>query len=204
MKNLQKTNPETISVKIGSMDFLLKKAELSEIDDVLKLHNRYQIDTIAEEDKADGFVTTAFTKEQLSNLINEEDGLFIAKLNDDVIAYVMAGSWSFWSESPVQAHMIYRLSSYEFNGVKLSTENSYQYGPVCIDKAHRGSGLLKAIFSFALENMADRYPILVTFVNQINPRSLRAHTEKLELSELGKFEFNNNNYSWLTCSTAKE
>ena len=56
----------------------LKIAELSDIDKVLKLHFRYQIDSIKEEDKKDGFVTTAFTKEQLTELIEKEQGLFIA------------------------------------------------------------------------------------------------------------------------------
>ena len=42
----------------------LKVAELNDIDGILKLHYKYQIDSIKEDDKKDGFVTTAFTKEQ--------------------------------------------------------------------------------------------------------------------------------------------
>jgi len=49
------------------MEFRLAKIE--EIDEVLKLHSKYQIDTIKEEDKKDGFVTTSFTKEQMKSLI---------------------------------------------------------------------------------------------------------------------------------------
>jgi len=49
-----------------------KKAELSDIDATLRLHAKYQIDGIKEEDKKDGFVTTPFTKEQLTDLINKE------------------------------------------------------------------------------------------------------------------------------------
>lgn len=203
MKSSQKFVPETCTSKVDTNDIQLKNAELSEIDDILNLHNRYQINSITEEDKVDGFVTTAFTKEQLSNLIIKENGLFIAKKNEIVIAYIMAASWSFWSSSPVQAYMIKNLSNYDFNGMLLNTNNSYQYGPICIEKSHRGSGLLETIFYFALGSMSKRYPILVTFVNQTNPRSLCAHIEKLGLSELGKFNFNNNTYSWLCCSTTK-
>lgn len=203
MKNLKEFDPETFSVKVDSMEFQLKNAELSEINDVLKLHSLYQIDTIAEEDKSDGFVTTSFTKEQLTDLIKKENGLFIAKKDGVIVAYIMAASWSFWSTYPVQAYMINELPNYEFNGIRLSTTNSYQYGPVCINKAYRGSGLLEKIFSFALKSMSKKYPFLVTFVNNINLRSMSAHTNKLGLSDLGKFEFNNNTYSWLTCSTVK-
>jgi len=55
-----------------------KIATLEDIDATLKLHAKYQIDTIKEEDKKDGFVTTAFTKEELRELILQEQGLFIA------------------------------------------------------------------------------------------------------------------------------
>jgi hypothetical protein len=51
----------------------LKVAEISDIDDILELHYKYQVDSIAEEDKKDGFVTTPFTREELTILINKEN-----------------------------------------------------------------------------------------------------------------------------------
>ncbi|GFO64285.1 hypothetical protein M1B72_12670 [Geomonas paludis] len=179
----------------------LKLAELSDIDGVLALHSKFQIDTIKEEDKKDGFVTTAFTKDQLSELILGENGLFIAKDDGVVVAYVMAASWHFWSTHPVQAYMIGQLHHYKFNGETLTAENSYQYGPICIDTTVRGAGVLEKIFAYALESMSQRYPILVTFINKTNPRSLSAHIKKLGLSVLNEFQFNNNSYYWLACST---
>ena len=83
-----------------------KIAELSDIEATLKLHAKYQVDTIAVEDKKDGFVTTAFTKEELTQLIEQEQGLFIAKEGDEVLAYVMAASWQFWSKWAMFQHMI--------------------------------------------------------------------------------------------------
>ena len=91
------------------MDIQLKIAELADIDDVFDLHYRYQIDSIAEEDKADGFVTTPFTKKELTELVNRENGLFIAKKDGVVVAYVMAASWAFWSAWPIFAFMIKEL-----------------------------------------------------------------------------------------------
>ncbi len=43
-----------------------KIATVEDIEATLKLHAKYQIDSIKEEDKKDGFVTTAFTKEELT------------------------------------------------------------------------------------------------------------------------------------------
>jgi len=179
-------------------------ATLEDIDATLTLHAKYQIDSIKEEDKKDGFVTTPFTKEELTQLIEQEQGLFIAKEGEKVLAYVMAASWQFWSKWAMFQHMIKELPSLEYKGVTLSTENSYQYGPICIDKSVRGTEVLPRIFHFALEKMAKRYPILITFVNQINPRSYHAHTRKLGLDVIQEFEFNGNRYWEMGCETSKK
>ncbi|MCK5877785.1 MAG: hypothetical protein KAG43_09135 [Candidatus Marithrix sp.] len=180
-----------------------REVVLADIDDTLELHYRYQVDSIAEEDKKDGFVTTPFTHKELANLINKEQGLFIAKQNGKVVAYVMAASWEFWSVWPMFAFMIQDLPNLNFLGQTLNTQNSYQYGPVCIDKSVRGTGILEKIFEFAREKMAKKYPILVTFVNKNNPRSYEAHTRKLGLEVIQEFEFNNNYYYELVYDTAK-
>jgi hypothetical protein len=182
----------------------IKIATIDDIDNVLELHYRYQIDSIEPEDKKDGFVTTPFTKEQLIKLINEEQGLFIALKDDKVVAYVMSASWEFCSQWDIFKFMIKDLPNLEYMGQKLSIENSYQYGPVCIDKSVRGSGVLELIFDFARENMAKRYPILVTFINKINPRSFQAHTKKLGLEVIKEFEYNSNNYYELVYDTSKK
>jgi hypothetical protein len=180
----------------------LKVATLSDIEATLKLHAKYQVDSINEEDKADGFVTTPFTVEELTQLIEQESGLFIAKEGDEVLAYVMAASWEFWSQWAMFQYMITDLPNLSYKGEQLSTANSYQYGPICIDKSMRGTSLLQEIFSFALEKMNTRYPILVTFVNQINPRSFQAHHRKLGLDVIQEFEFNGNRY-WKMASLTK-
>ena len=180
-----------------------KIATLADIAATLKLHAKYQVDSIKEEDKKDGFVTTAFTKEELTQLIEQEQGLFIAKEGDDVLAYVMSASWEFWSKWEMFRHMIADLPNLSYKGLQLSTENSYQYGPICIDKRVRGTEVLPTIFDFALKHMLKHYPILVTFVNQINPRSYEAHHRKLGLDIIQEFEFNGNRYWEMGCWTAK-
>ena len=99
--------------------------------------------------------------------------------------------------------MVKGLPDLEYLGEKLSVDNSYQYGPVCIDKSVRGSGLLEEIFDFSREQMSKRFPILVTFINKINPRSYEAHVRKLGLEVIQEFEFNNNFYYELVYDTSK-
>ncbi len=181
----------------------LKLAQVEDIENILKLHYKYQIDSISEEDKKDGFVTTAFTKEQLRDIITQEKGVFIAVENDKVLGYVMSASWQYWSKWPIFAYMIKDLPNLKYLGETLNTNNSYQYGPVCIDKSVRGSGLLEQLFDFALEFMSKRYKILVTFVNKTNSRSFQAHKRKLGLEIIQEFTFNGNEYYEFVYDTSK-
>ena len=181
----------------------LKIAQIEDIDNILKLHAKYQLATIKEEDKKDGFVTTGFSSEELREIIEQEKGIFIAVENDEVLGYVMSASWQFWSKWPMFVHMIKDLPNLNYLGQTLSINNSYQYGPVCIDKSVRGTGLLEKLFDFALESMSKRYPILVTFVNKINERSYAAHKRKLGLDVIQEFEFNSNNYYEMVYDTSK-
>lgn len=182
----------------------LRLAKISDIDEVLKLHSKYQVDTINEDDKKDGFVTTAFSKEQLSLIIEKENGLFLCFKDEQLVAYVMAASWQFWSIWPMFAHMIKDLPNLTYKGIQLDEFNSYQYGPICIDKSVRGTNVLPMIFDFARDEMSKKYPVLVTFINKINPRSYEAHTRKLGLEVIQEFEFNNNNYYELVYDTSKK
>ena len=99
-------------------------AELTDMDQVKALLKRYHLTTISDEDKPDGFVTTQMSDEQMTDLIENEQGLFVAKQDGKVVAFVMAASWQYWSPWPLFAHMIDKLGDYEFAGQTLTTENS--------------------------------------------------------------------------------
>ena len=96
------------------------------------------------------------------------------------------------------------LKNLTYLGQTLNVENSYQYGPICIDKSVRGSGILEKIFDFSRKKMSEKYPILVTFINKTNSRSLEAHTRKLGLEVIQTFNYNNNEYYELAYDTSKE
>ena len=181
-----------------------RNATLEDIPAISELQQKYHVSTIIEEDKADGFVTTLFTEEQFKELIQKENGLAIACDGDKVVAYAMAASWEYWSAWPLFQHMIKDLPNTEYLCQTLSTENSYQYGPVCIHKDYRGSEVLLNIFEFSRAQMNKRYPILITFINKINPRSYNAHTKKVGLEVIKTFQFNNNNYYELGYDTSKK
>ena len=186
---------------------IYRNATLADIPKIAELQSIYHVSTISLEDKPDGFVTTLFTEQQFQDIIVKELGLAIACDDEDgntIVAYVMAASWEYWSAWPLFQHMIQDLPNTTYMGRTLSTENSYQYGPICIHKKYRGTDVLPNLFEFSRSQMQPRFPILITFINHINPRSYEAHTRKLGLDVIKSFTFNNNQYYELGYDMTRE
>ena len=59
------------------MDITVREAKVEDMDGVKSLLKKYHRDTISDEDRPDGFVTTAITDEQLTELIEKEHGVMI-------------------------------------------------------------------------------------------------------------------------------
>ena len=173
---------------------IVRQATVSDIEGIKALLGKYHRDTISEEDRPDGFVTTAISDEKLEKLITEENGVTIIADGDDVLGFCFAAPWEFWEEWPLFRHMMDIIPDYSFEGGPLVLEETYQYGPMCIDSSIRGTGAFEELFFASLAMFKDRFPIMLTFVNQINKRSERAHTQKAHMKTIAKFDFGDNNY----------
>ena len=90
--------------------------------------------------------------------------------------------------------MITLCPTYKFNETQITVDNSFQYGPICIDMPYRGKGIVTILVEFMKLNMQKKYPIAVTFINKINIPSYKAHTQKLDWIVISEFAFNNNEY----------
>lgn len=178
-----------------------RHAKSNDIDELLKLQKKFHVDTISPEDKPDGFVTTALTKEQWQSLIEDENGVSVLTDDGKIIGYALAASWHYWKAWPLFSYMIDELHNDKYKGETMTVENSYQYGPICILKEYRNSGAFEKLFFFSLKTMKPRFKYLLTFVNQINPRSFNAHTRKVGLDIVKEFEYNNNKYWELGTTT---
>jgi hypothetical protein len=168
-------------------------AKNSDIESVLALQSIYLVSNMTEEEKASGFVTTPFSIEQLQEVIRQE-GLFIAKYDGKIIAYIFAASWQYFSQWAIFNHMTPMLPGLSFKGFKMTDGNTFQYGPICIDKKYREKGLINPFFDFMRIHLIKRFPVSITFINKTNIPSQKAHIEKLKWAVIGDFEFNNNNY----------
>jgi len=180
---------------------ITRLATSSDIESILQLQDKNLYSLLSETQRQDGFVTTPFTVEQIEILIGE-GGVFVAIEATEVIGYLFAGSWQYFSQWPIFRYMVTRFPIVEFEGDTIAAENSFQYGPICIAREHRGSGAFELLFECMRNAFATRYPFGYTFINKANQRSFVAHTQKLGLKVTDQFEFNDRSYYGLAFSTA--
>ena len=166
-------------------------ATMNDLPAIKALLARYHKDTISQEDIAGGFVTTKLSDQQFEDLIE----------NGTVKAFALAAGWDYWMQVPIMKRMTEVLPDMPFEGTALDETNTYQYGPVCVDVSVRGTGVFEGIFKASMKQFEDQYPVMVTFINQINGRSYAAHTKKAHMTEIGTFDFNNNHYSMMAIKT---
>jgi hypothetical protein len=170
-------------------------ATITDIESFLILQEKYLVVNLSEEEKKEGFVTTPFTVEQLTEIIGKA-GLFLAKQGNRVVGYAFAGTWEYFSQWAIVRQMAEMLPL-EYGKHQITAENSFQYGPICIDMEFRGTGLIQQLFDFMRSKMADKFPVSVTFINKINERSRKAHVDKLGWKIVADFQYNSNNYYFL-------
>lgn len=172
---------------------IARVATESDIDGILKLQSLNLYTNLSQTERAEGFVTTPFSVEQIKTLLSQT-GVFVAQKQGIVAGYIFAGSWDFFSQWAIFPHIVSRFGQLKYQGIQITTNNSFQYGPVCIERALRGSEAFPQLFETMRSSFASRFPIGVTFINKANPRSLAAHTRKLNLEIIDEFEFNGNSY----------
>ncbi|MGB4439238.1 MAG: hypothetical protein WBJ13_08465 [Sedimentibacter sp.] len=108
-----------------------RSTELKDIPGIILLEKKYHQDSISEEDKPGGFITTFFSENKLKRLIEEEKGLAVACDEDRVVGYAGAVSWQFLRTWSVFHPMINDLPNIKYKDTVLSGDNSYQHGPAC-------------------------------------------------------------------------
>lgn len=181
---------------------IIRTALASDIDGILNLQAQNLLTNLSEAERSQGFVTTPFTQTQIQALL-AQGGVFVAVEEKTILGYVFAGSWDYFSQWPIFPYMISRFPQIQFQGIAIDTENTFQYGPVCIDRTLRGTGILSKLFEIMRISFSLRFPIGVTFINQRNPRSFAAHTRKLNLEIIDTFEFDGNSFYGLAFSTQR-
>ena len=157
-----------MSIRIATEDDILG---------ILSLQSQNLYSNLAADELAGGFVMTPFTPDLIVQVL-EQSGVFVAEVDSQIIGYLIAGDWNFFSQWEIFRLMVARLPELEFKGRKIEVMESFQYGPICIDRSYRGSNILSDLFTMMKDQFSPKTG--VTFINKLNQRSFIAHKHKLK------------------------
>jgi len=130
----------------------------------------------AQELAREGFVTLRHDLDLLRD-ISGRWGHVIAtpRGSDEVVAYALVMQREFRERVPVLEPMFTRLDGFELRGRALDSLRWYVMGQLCVGKAHRGQGLVEALYAGHRRLMAGDFDLVITLIDLANPRSVRVH-----------------------------
>lgn len=166
---------------------------------ILKLQSANYIGNLSVEERAEGFLSAEFTYEQIAEMAGDI-GIVVASDSQSALGYLCGFRCGFNHQSPVIAKMIEVFDRVHFQGKPLASYKTFIYGPVCIDRAHRGRGLLRGLYDALKKEVAGQFDVGVAFVARSNSHSLRAHVAGLGMAEVGEFKVKGDVYAILAFS----
>jgi len=159
-----------------------------ELHQILKLQKANVSSVISQEEKlSQGFVTVEHTFEVLKAM-NDKCPHSIVKHGDRVVGYALSMVKDFKDEVEILKPM--------FNKIDNNLHSNVSYivmGQICIDKAFRKQGIFRGLYTFMKQQMQDKYDMIVTEVDTLNSRSIKAHTA---VGFKTLVFYNSNNQDW--------
>lgn len=153
---------------------------------VLQAKNlRWNLDELAQQQ---GFLSVEYGEKDLA-AINAGPGIYIATQADRLLAYAMAETNEFAAAVPIIARMASRFPNVTFHDRPLSEQRYFIYGPVCIDRAARGGGLLNGLLTAMSAELSAHFDLGIAFIAQSNVHSYHAHVRKNNMNVIDEFEF---------------
>lgn len=179
---------------------VIRDGTIEDISGIIELQEKNLVTNLTEEQKKNGFVTTPFGFLHFQEFI-ASGGLFVIENQNSIKGYCVAAGWDYFKGRPMFDLMLKRFSMIIYKNIRISSDNSFEYGPVCIDLSLRGTNAFPELFGKMKRKMAERYSIGTTFVNKMNERSYQAHTKKVFMDVIDEFDFNNNSFYGLAFLT---
>lgn len=139
-----------------------------------------------EEKLNEGFVVVK-TPPDLLKEIAVQEGITIAQLDKKIIGYLIPMSVEHGQKISFWNPFIKKIKTIQLEGKPL---DDYQYcilSQVCIDKNHRGKGILEKLYKDLEERLADKYDFGISEIETNNQRSLQAHLNKIGLKIVEKY-----------------
>jgi hypothetical protein len=170
-----------------------RRARPEDFSALLRIQSANQIANLSSDEREQGFLSAQFSFDQIAAMAGDL-GIIVAVEAGTVLGFLCGFRCDFHTGSPVIAKMLETFDGVKFEDKPLSAHKTFIYGPVCIDRPHRGRRLLHGLYEAQKRELAGQFEVGVAFVSRSNPHSLRAHVTGLRMAEVGEFEVKGNVY----------
>ena len=155
---------------------------------LLELQEFNHFDNLTPEQQKEGFLSARFSAEQFEQM-NREAAVVVAEAEGHIVGYACSAGVEFSRQFPILDAMISTFVQLTHLGTTLIDARVCIYGPVCVDRAWRGRGVLRGLINRLKEELAGQFDIAAAFIAKTNSRSLAAHVDGLGMTVLGDYAF---------------
>ncbi len=174
-------------------DIHYRRAANSDFPQILALQAQNLRWNLDEERQQQGFLSVEYGEDDLA-AINNGLGIYVALEGERLLAYAMAETREFAGQVPLIAHMASRFPDAAFRDRGVTQLRHFIYGPVCIDRAARGRGLLNGLLQAMSSALSAHFDIGIAFIAQSNIHSYHAHVRKNGMAVIDEFEFDSRRF----------
>jgi ribosomal protein S18 acetylase RimI-like enzyme len=147
----------------------------AELEQILALQRKNLKQALSDEElRSQGFVTVEHDLAALERMHALAPSI-IVRHGSEVVAYALSMPRECRTLMPVLVPMFDLLDRLEYRGRPLNEQRFYVMGQICVDKAHRGKGLVELLYQKHRDVYQSRFDCIITEVSCRNHRSLRVH-----------------------------
>jgi GNAT superfamily N-acetyltransferase len=163
---------------------------------IAALAGRHTYQQLAEADRAGGFLTGSFTAPALAAMLASVPGQ-VALHAGELVGFVVNSQLPPQEYPPLVQQLVARLPVLTYRQRALAEYRWFFYGPVLVQPAYRGRGLLRQLFEASRRALAGRYELGIAFIARENAASRALHTQALGLECVGEVQFAGATYDLL-------
>ncbi len=169
-----------------------RRARQADYPALVGLQQENLFSSLSGDELTDGFLSIAYSPEEFEAM-NRDLAVVVAEKGGTIVGYLCGTTCTYARQFPILRALLDVLTETPVAGIFLTPSNTFIYGPVCVAKHARGSGILAGLVRTLCDIARERYAFCALFIADANRRSLRAHL-KLGMDDLGTFELSGMTY----------
>ena len=169
-------------------EFICRVAEVADALAIAELANQYTYQQLSAPAREGGFLTGNFSVPALQAMLASVPGQ-VAYRQQELVGFVVNSWLPAERYPPLVQQILALLPELHYREQPLAEYRLFFYGPVLVQPAYRGRGLLTQLFQANQRALAGHFDVGVAFIAAENTASLHVHTQKLGLEAVGSLVF---------------